>query len=147
MNKEETKILGKRFKEIRKNNLNLSREKLAEKLDVSPQFIQQIESGAKSIPKQRAIRLCELANCRLEYLLNPSDNYATSFDAIKDFIESTEPIVIKTPYSNSYWHNSDTVEITYIDGYKKEVSVNEFQTLEKEIHEFIEFKFSKLRKD
>lgn len=147
MNKEETKILGKRFKEIRKNNLNLSREQLAEKFNVSPQFIQQIESGVKPIPKQKAIMLCELANCRLDYLINPSDSYATAFDALKAFNESTKPIEIKTPYCYSYWHNSDTVEITYIDGYKKELSVNEFQILEKEIHEFIEFKFSKLRKD
>lgn len=52
MNENETIILAQRFKTIRKNVLGLTKEQLAEKFNVSVQFIGQIEKEKNLFPKR-----------------------------------------------------------------------------------------------
>lgn len=56
------KILGKNIKEIRKN-LNLTQEEFAEKLNLNPQFISQVETGKVGISVDNVIKICNTAHC------------------------------------------------------------------------------------
>ena len=60
-NNEVNLILGQNIRNIRKN-LQLTQEQFAEKLDLNPQFISQIETGKVGISIDNAINICNLAN-------------------------------------------------------------------------------------
>ncbi len=55
-------ILGQNIRDIRKG-LNLTQEEFAEKLNLNPQFISQIETGKIGISLDNAINICNTANC------------------------------------------------------------------------------------
>ncbi|MBO6244138.1 MAG: helix-turn-helix transcriptional regulator [Clostridia bacterium] len=55
-------ILGQNIRDIRKN-LNLTQEEFAEKLNLNPQFISQIETGKIGISIDTVINICNTANC------------------------------------------------------------------------------------
>lgn len=55
-------ILGQNVKDIRKN-MNLTQEEFAEKLNLNPQFISQIETGKVGISVDNVINICNTANC------------------------------------------------------------------------------------
>ena len=63
--------MGDRVKEARKNQ-NLTQEQLAECLDVSVEFVGQIERGLKMPSMQVFIRLIEVLNVSADYLLRDS---------------------------------------------------------------------------
>ena len=54
--------LGKNIRNIRKS-LNLTQEEFAEKLNLNPQFISQVENGKVGISIDTLINICNLANC------------------------------------------------------------------------------------
>ena len=62
------KEMGKRARS-RRESLGLSREKLSEYLDVSPQFIADIEYGNKGISIKRFYLLCQVLDVTADYLL------------------------------------------------------------------------------
>ena len=62
------KEMGKRVRS-RRESLGLSREKLSEYLDVSPQFIADIEYGNKGISINRFYLLCQVLDVTADYLL------------------------------------------------------------------------------
>ncbi|MGN0507261.1 MAG: helix-turn-helix domain-containing protein [Lachnospiraceae bacterium] len=49
--------------------LNLTREAFAEKVNLSPQFIAEIELGKKGLSLDTLIRICEYFNLSADYLL------------------------------------------------------------------------------
>ena len=55
-------ILGQNIRDIRKS-INLTQEEFAEKLNLNPQFISQIETGRVGISIDNAINICNTANC------------------------------------------------------------------------------------
>ena len=62
------KEMGKRVRS-RRESLGLSREKLSEYLDVSPQFVADIEYGNKGISIKRFYLLCQVLDVTADYLL------------------------------------------------------------------------------
>ncbi len=62
------KEMGKRVRS-RRESLGLSREKLSEYLDVSPQFIADIEYGNKGISIKRFYLLCQVLDVTADYLI------------------------------------------------------------------------------
>ena len=62
------KEMGKRVRS-RRESLGLSREKLSEYLDVSPQFIADIEYDNKGISIKRFYLLCQVLDVTADYLL------------------------------------------------------------------------------
>lgn len=154
MNENETIILAQRFKTIRKNVLGLTKEQLAEKFNVSVQFIGQIEKGKKPIPQKRAIALCDLSGCRLDYLLDINSPYMTDQDLMLhnskmlcETITSTMPITLNTPYNYNFFEGSSNIEIEFDDKIRVEISKDLYISIINEIQDFIEFKFNKLRKE
>ncbi len=62
-------ILGQNIRQIRKN-LNFTQEEFAEKLNLNPQFISQIETGKIGISLDTAINICNVSNCSSINLFN-----------------------------------------------------------------------------
>ena len=70
--------MGKRIRK-RRESLNMNRETLAEQLEVSPQFIADIEYGNKGISIKRLYILCQVLQVSADYVLagereNEEDN-------------------------------------------------------------------------
>ncbi len=65
---EINKTLGERVKVLRKN-LNMTREKLAEKADVSPRFLADVESGKVGVSVTTLKLLCIALSTTADYLL------------------------------------------------------------------------------
>ena len=84
--------MGNRIKEIRKRN-GLTQEQLAERLDLSVEFVGQIERGLKLPSMQVFIRLIEVLNVSADYLLRDSVSTGQLFgdNAIGRKIEKLEP--------------------------------------------------------
>lgn len=55
-------ILGQNVREVRKS-INMTQEEFAEKLNLNPQFISQIETGKAGISVDTVINICNIANC------------------------------------------------------------------------------------
>ena len=54
-------IIGQNVRDIRKS-LNLTQEEFAEKLNINPQFVSQIETGKVGISIDNAINICNTTN-------------------------------------------------------------------------------------
>ena len=63
--------MGDRIREVRKRK-DLTQEQLAEKLDVSVEFVGQIERGQKLPSMQVFIKLIDVLNVSADYLLRDS---------------------------------------------------------------------------
>ena len=68
--------LGKRLRE-RREYLNITREKLCELVDISPQFLSEVERGVKGLSVDKFLALCEGLGLSADYALRgkeaPSD--------------------------------------------------------------------------
>ena len=64
-------ILGDRIKKEREN-LNLSREQLANKIGVSYSAIAMYEQGNREPNNTLALKMCEIFDCSLDYLIGKS---------------------------------------------------------------------------
>lgn len=75
-------ILGERIKLGRKAN-NLTQEKLAELIDVSPRFLAGVEAGKTGVSLQTLKNLCVALSTTADFLLgltdNKNDNYSEQF--------------------------------------------------------------------
>lgn len=60
--------MGKRIRD-RRQTLGISRENLAEMLEVSPQFIADIEYGNKGLSLKRFYLLCQVLDVSADYIL------------------------------------------------------------------------------
>ena len=66
--KDINKTLGERINLLRKN-LNMTREKLAEKIDVSPRFLADVEGGKVGVSLLTLKNLCIALSTTADYLL------------------------------------------------------------------------------
>lgn len=84
--------MGDRIKEARRNQ-KLTQEQLAERLDISVEFIGQIERGLKMPSMQVFVRLIEALNVSADYLLRDTVSTGQLFgdNAIGRKIEMLEP--------------------------------------------------------
>lgn len=60
--------MGLRIRECREK-LNYTREEFAEKLDISPRFITDIELGKKGMSLDTLIKICETLSVSADYLI------------------------------------------------------------------------------
>lgn len=82
--KEINVILGNNIKNMRKKN-NITREKLAEKINVSPRFLADVESGKVGVSLATLKSLCYALNISADYLLG-----IASFDDKNLYINSID---------------------------------------------------------
>lgn len=81
-NKEINKILGSNIKNLRKAK-KITREQLAERLDVSTRFLADVEAGKAGVSLNTLKKLCSVLGTTADYLLGISD-YS---DAQRQYIE------------------------------------------------------------
>ncbi len=60
--------MGKRIGEIRRSH-NITQEKLADMLDVSPKHISHTERGTSSLSLKNLIEFCNIFECNLDYVV------------------------------------------------------------------------------
>lgn len=95
------KILGENIRIIRKNN-GLTQEQLAEKLDLNPHHLSQIEIGNSGISIDTAIKICQITNSPASLLfkdiITPSrqiENYDLLTDNEKELVNEIIILLIK----------------------------------------------------
>lgn len=82
--------LGERVNLLRKN-LKITREKLAEKVDVSPRFLADVESGKVGVSMQTLKNLCLALSTTADYLLGLSDDKTDNYaEQISDKLSSID---------------------------------------------------------
>jgi len=84
--------MGDRIKEVRKR-CGLTQEQLAERLDISVEFVGQIERGLKVPSMQVFIKIIEALNVSADYILRDSVSTGQLFgdNAIGHKIEKLKP--------------------------------------------------------
>ncbi|MBD5129134.1 MAG: helix-turn-helix transcriptional regulator [Ruminococcaceae bacterium] len=85
---ENSELVGKRINDARKN-LGCSREKLAEKADISVQFLADIEKGRKSMTVNTLRRLAAALNVTTDFIVNGTETTPT--DHISALLNSLTP--------------------------------------------------------
>lgn len=77
------KEMGKRIKEGR-NKVGITQEKLAEKIDVSPSYISEIERGSSICSLAVLVNIADILNLNLDSVINGinTDNADTYFSEI-----------------------------------------------------------------
>lgn len=83
-----TKIeVGKRIRTFRIAN-NLTQAQLAEKLDISTNFVSEVETGKKNISLDILCRLCQYYNLSADYILLGKNNMSHSQHTLSEFLFS-----------------------------------------------------------
>ena len=90
------KIMGNNIRYIRKSN-KLSQEKFAELVELSPQFISDVERGIEGISLSTAIRICNMMSCSplvlFANLIN-FENYNNEIDKFTKLSDKNKEIVL-----------------------------------------------------
>ncbi len=89
------KIIGNNVRFIRKSN-KLSQEKFAELLDLSPQFISDLERGVQGISLTTMVKICNTMKCSPMVILSnliEFDNYNNEMDNFINLSEKNQEIV------------------------------------------------------
>jgi len=73
MKSELNKIIGNRIRDNRKI-LQLSREKFSERIDISPQFLAEIETGKKGMSSVTLLKICQGLGVSTDYILTGDSN-------------------------------------------------------------------------
>ena len=98
-------ILGDRIKKER-NNLGLSREELAKKLDVSYSAIAMYEQGKREPGYDLIKKMCEKFNCSIDYLIGATDlkspQKLSSIPNIEEYYQNKTNTLLKNKYTISF---------------------------------------------
>lgn len=91
--------IGKRIRNFRLNN-NMTQAQLAEVLDVSTNFISEIETGKKGVSQETLCRLCQQYNLSADYILFGKQTPVPSQYTLSEFLSSlsTEDIPVVIEY-------------------------------------------------
>lgn len=81
-NKEINEVLGNKIKNLRKSK-RITREQLAERVDVSTRFLADVEAGKAGVSLSTLKKLCSVLGTTADYLLGISE-YS---DAQQQYIE------------------------------------------------------------
>lgn len=90
------KIIGNNVRFIRKTH-KLSQEKFAEQVELSPQFISDVERGIEGISLTTAIKICNIMNCSSLVLfanLIEFKNYTNEMDKFTKLSDKNKDIVL-----------------------------------------------------
>lgn len=81
------KTVGRRIR-FQREQLRLTREELAEKLDVSAKFCADIEYGMKGMSMTTLYKISDVLNLSVDYILKGNDEIKVSSRENRDLIES-----------------------------------------------------------
>lgn len=75
-------LVGKRVRRHREMQ-HLTREMFAEKIDISPQFLAEIENGTKGMSSETLYKICEQSDASADYILLGRNESTSSSPAAK----------------------------------------------------------------
>ena len=112
----DTVAMGKRIRAIR-DARKMTREVLAEKVDVSVNFISDIEYGKKCPSIRNFYLICQALDITADYILS-GNFYANDFD--EDAIKTCEEIMeLITGFSKKQLKSIRDISMIYVDNLKK----------------------------
>lgn len=79
--------IGRRIRNFRLSN-NLTQAQLAESLDISTNFVSEVETGKKNISLEILFRLCQYYNLSADYILFGKDYSSSSQRTLSEFLFS-----------------------------------------------------------
>ena len=79
--------IGRRIRNFRLSN-NLTQAQLAESLDISTNFVSEVETGKKNISLEILFRLCQYYNLSADYILFGKDCSSSSQRTLSEFLFS-----------------------------------------------------------
>lgn len=79
--------IGRRIRNFRLTN-NLTQAQLAESLDISTNFVSEVETGKKNISLEILFRLCQYYNLSADYILFGKDYSSSSQRTLSEFLFS-----------------------------------------------------------
>jgi transcriptional regulator with XRE-family HTH domain len=90
------RALGEKIRKER-NNLQLTQEKLAEKLDISESFLGLIERGERKLSIETLVKVSNELNVSIDYLLFESRKIVPNvvFDEVSTILETKKPEQVK----------------------------------------------------
>jgi len=62
------KVIGRRIRRQREN-LSLTRDEFSERMEISPQFLAEIENGTKGMSAETLFKMCDKFNISADYIL------------------------------------------------------------------------------
>ena len=84
-------LIGKRLRRQREN-FGLTREKFSEKVDISPQFLAELENGKKGMSAETIYKICSVFPISADYLLFGKETISNESSPVLDILSSlTEP--------------------------------------------------------
>ena len=84
-------LIGKRLRRQREN-FGLTREKFSEKVDISPQFLAELENGKKGMSAETIYKICSVFPISADYLLFGKETASNESTPVLDILSSlTEP--------------------------------------------------------
>ena len=75
-------LIGKRVRRQREVS-NLTREEFAEKIEISPQFLAEIENGKKGMSAETLYKICQYGGASADYILLGQTNDGIKTPAVK----------------------------------------------------------------
>lgn len=93
--------IGHRIRAFRQKN-NLTQAQLAEALDISTNFISEIETGKKNISIDNLCKLCQKYQLSADYILLGKESSAASFLLDQITSLSNQDILVVIEYLESY---------------------------------------------
>ncbi len=79
--------IGRRIRNFRIAN-NLTQAQLAESLDISTNFVSEVETGKKNISLEILYRICQSYNLSADYILFGKDHSCSSQHTLSEFLFS-----------------------------------------------------------
>ena len=79
------KLTGSRLRKQR-NLLNLTREQFAEKIDISPQFLAEIENGTKGMSAETLYKICCNCGISANFLLIGKEHFSLESSNLEKLI-------------------------------------------------------------
>ena len=86
----------------KREELDLSREKLAECIDISPQFLAQIELGRRGMSMGTICKICSALSTSADYILLGREG-RNEISEIQELISNLDPIYL--PYAQDILKN------------------------------------------
>lgn len=87
--KDINQIMGNNIRYIRKSN-KLSQEKFAEQVELSPQFVSDVERGIEGISLMTALKICNTMNCSPLVLFANLINFENCNEEINNFMKLSD---------------------------------------------------------
>ena len=83
-------VLGKRLKEVR-HEQKITRDFLAEKIDVSSRFLADVEAGKVGVSLSTLKKICDFLNVSSDYLLDIAPREDKRYDRVFNMIRKLPP--------------------------------------------------------